>query len=80
MGDTLLDQARSAFPSLNDAAFLDRALSILCGEPHAAEVRHCGDRIASTERSTHHRVPLSHRHVPEHSRAARLHVLAEPLQ
>ena len=35
---TLLDQARSTLPDLNDAALLDRALSALCDEHRAAEV------------------------------------------
>ncbi len=38
MNDTLLDQARSTLPDLNDAALLDRALSALCAEHRAAEV------------------------------------------
>ena len=38
VNDTLLDQARSTLPDLNDAALLDRALSALCAEHCAAEV------------------------------------------
>ena len=38
MSDTLLDQARSTEPDLNDAALLDRALSALCAQNRAAEV------------------------------------------
>ena len=38
VSDTLLDEARSTLPDLNDAALLDCALSALCSEHRAAEV------------------------------------------
>ena len=38
VSDDLLDRSRAAFPGLNDARLLDRALAALCAQHRAAEI------------------------------------------
>ena len=38
VSDDLLERARAALPSLNNASLLDRALAALCAEHRAAEI------------------------------------------
>ncbi|MDE0700946.1 MAG: antitoxin MazE5 [Acidimicrobiaceae bacterium] len=38
VSDTLLEQARSSLPELNDAALLDRALAALCADHRNARI------------------------------------------